>query len=258
MGLTSSLLIGRTALTASQVALQVTGNNIANAATVGYHRQRVGLSPLPGQSMGQNIFAGRGVAISEIRRVVDPALSARVRSSLADEQAAQVEVSILNTLESLTNELTGIDLSTELGRFFNAFSELANNPAGTATRATVIERGVSLASYVRSLRSDMIEARQQLESQLMTNVNRADELLGNIASLNGAIVTAELGRGEEGSLRDQRELLITELSELMDVAVVEQSSGAVDILVDSVPVVQGQVSRGLERRSTTWTRWRAS
>ena len=246
MGLTSSLLIGRTALTASQVALQLTGNNIANAATVGYHRQRIGLTPLPGQAIGPNIFAGRGVGVSEIQRLVDPALQARVRSSSSDEQAASVELSILNNLESLTNELSGIDLSSELSKFFNAFSELANNPSGTATRTTVIEQGVSLAAYIRSLRSDMIGARQQIEAQLGTNVQRADELLGDIASLNGAIVNSELGRGVEGGLRDQRDELIGQLSELMDITVIEQNNGSADILVDSVPVVQGTVSRGLK------------
>ena len=239
-------MIGRTALTASQVALQVTGNNIANAATVGYHRQRVGLTPLPGDQLTAGVFAGRGVGLSEIRRLVDPALQARVRSSRSDEQAAGVGLTILNTLESLTNELTGIDLSSELSAFFNSFSELANNPSGTATRTTVIERGVSLATYVRTLRSDLIEARVQIEKELGTNVQRADELLSNIASLNGAIVNSELGRGEEGNLRDQRELLLGELAELMDITVIEQADGAMSILVDSVPVVQGTVSRGLE------------
>ncbi len=246
MGLTSSLLIGRTALTASQVALQVTGNNIANAASPGYHRQRVGLTPLAGESLGQGIFAGRGVGVSEIRRLVDPALQARVRSSASDEQSAQVELSVLSTLESLTNELTGIDLSSEMSAFFNAFSELANNTTGTATRTAVIERGVSLAQYMRTLRSDLVEARQQIERELGVHVERADELLGEIASLNGSIVNSELGQGEEGSLRDQRDALIGELAELMDVTVIEQPSGSVDVLVDSSPLVQGTVTRGLD------------
>lgn len=245
MGLTSSLLIGRTALTASQVALQLTGNNIANAATVGYHRQRIGLTPLPGESIGASGFLGRGVGVSDIQRIVDPALQARVRASASDEQAANVELSILNNLESLTNELSNNDLSSQLSAFFNSFSELANNPAGTATRTTVVEQGVSLAAYIRSMRSDMIDQRQQIDTQLGTNVQRADELLSDIASLNGSIVNAELGRGQEGGLRDQRDELIGQLSELMDVSVVEQDNGSADILVDSVPVVQGTVSRGL-------------
>jgi flagellar hook-associated protein 1 FlgK len=246
MGLTSSLLIGRTALAASQVALQMTGNNIANATTPGYSRQRISTVPLAGEQFSSGVYLGRGVGVDDIRRVVDPALQARVRSSLGDEASASVEVSIMNNIESLTNELTGIDISSELTSFFNAFSELANNPSGVATRTTVVEQGASVASSIRSLRSDLIEMRTQLEQQLAFNVNRADELVSDIAGLNQAIVNAELGQGEESNLRDQRDALITELSGLLDISTVEQASGAVDVLVSSVPVVLGSTSRGLE------------
>ena len=246
MGLTNSLLIGRSALQASQVALQVTGNNIANAATAGYHRQRVMLEPSRSDLVGVNQFVGRGTGVREISRVIDPALQARVRSSISDEAAASVAMDAMTTIESLTNELTGIDLSTELSRFFNAFSELANNPAGTATRTAVVEQGASLASYLRSLRTDLVTERDTLDAQIVSAVERADQLVDEIAGLNGAIVNSELGRGEEGALRDQRDRLVTELTELIDATVVERETGAVDVLVASVPVVQGNVSRGLE------------
>ncbi len=245
MGLTSSLFIGRTALSASQVALQMTGNNIANAATPGYHRQRITLSPVSGERYGQNSIIGRGVGVEAIRRVVSPALIDRIRQSTSDEASAGVELDVMSQIESLTGELGDTDLSSELTRFFNAFSELANNPSGTALRSTVVEQGVSLASRVKALRGDLVDSRTQLEKELSTNVTAADGLLGDIAALNGAIVNAEQGQGEEGALRDQRDEKLRQLSELLDISVVEQPNGAVDVLVDSSPVVQGTVSRGL-------------
>lgn len=238
-------MIGRSALLASQVALQVTGNNIANAATPGYHRQRVSMIPAQGSNIGANMFVGRGVGVQEIARVVNPALQARVRASMGQEAAASVELSVLNTIETITNELTGIDLSSGLGAFFNAFSELANNPGGSAVRSAVVEQGSALAAQIRAMRGDLLRTREQIENQLQTNVKRADELLTEIASLNKAIVNSEQGRGEEGNLRDQRDRLVGELSQLIDISTVEQSSGAVDILIDSQPVVLGSVSKGL-------------
>jgi flagellar hook-associated protein 1 FlgK len=240
------LFIGRTALSASQVALQMTGNNIANAATPGYHRQRITMSPLSGESLGRGVFVGRGVGVEEIKRVVSPALMERIRQSASDEASAGIELDVMAQIESITGELGDADLSSELSRFFNAFSELANNPSGTALRSTVIEQGVTLASRVRSVRTDLINSRTQLEKELEANVRAADGLLGDIAALNGAIVNAEGGQGEEAGLRDQRDALLRQLSDLVDISVVEQGNGAVDVLVDSGPVVLGNVSRGLE------------
>lgn len=249
MGLNSSLLIGQSALTASQLALQITGNNLANIGTPGFHRQSAALSPIRGSEVLNGQFAGGGVLVSDIRRAINPALQARLRAGISDENAASAQQSVLLQLESLTNELTGIDLSSELDKFFNSFSDLANNPGAPVTHAAVIEQGATLAGYMRSLRSDLINQRTQIDDQIRQNVNRADELLGDIAELNVAIVNAENGVNTEGNLRDQRDVLIDELSGLMDVTVVEKESGAVDILVGSQPVVLGDTSRGLELRT---------
>ena len=87
MGLTSSLQIGRSALTASQVALQVTGNNFANASTPGYSRQLIALAPTQDARYGGYIL-GRGVGVAGITRQVDQALQARLWSGTSAEQFA--------------------------------------------------------------------------------------------------------------------------------------------------------------------------
>lgn len=245
MSLTSSLLIGRSALNASQAAIQVTGNNMANAATPGYHRQRAELGPVRGQRVGLG-FAGAGVEITRITRAIDPALTARFRGAIAHENAAAVERTVLNSIESLMNELTGDDLSSQMSRFFNAWSELANNPGSSVTRAAVVEEGANLAGFVNGLRSDLLAQRRQVEQQISFNVDRANTLLNQIAGLNMAVVNAEQGNATEGNLRDQRDMLLNELAGMLDVTVIERESGAVDVLVDSFPVILGTTARGME------------
>ena len=246
MGLTSSLLIGQSALAASQVALQVTGNNLANLSTVGYHRQVIGLSAMRGQQIGGGLFIGGGVGIGDIRRQIDSAIQARVRDSVSTEQAALVDLEIVSHLESVMNELTGVDLSSELIGFFNAFSEMANNPGANVTAATVVEQGSALSQQIRGMRREFHELRSQVDSQLRTAVSRADQLLTEIADLNRAITDSEGGGGQNGALRDQRDSLVDELSSLIDVTVIERESGSVDVLVDSAPVVLGGTARGLK------------
>lgn len=247
MSLSGSLLIGQSALTASQIALQVAGNNIANASTPGYSRQIAHLSTLRGTQFNTNTFVGRGVQVAGVNRAIDEALVQRLRNARSDTQAAQTEQQALSQIESLLNELTGSDLSSQLSEFFNAFSEMANSPGASVTRSTVIEQGASLSSYIRELRSQLTRQQGQVDTQVRIATERADTLLAQVAELNLAVTDAELGglAAEEGNLRDQRDAIISELADMMDITVLEQASGAVNILVGSTPVVFGDTSRGL-------------
>jgi len=246
MGLTASLQIGRTALTASQAAIQVTGNNLANAATPGYHRQVATVIPVRGAIEQENAFFGRGVRLQDISRQIDLSLQSRLRSAIADNEAATLEQSLLSQIESVLGELGEGDLSSQLSRFLNAFSELANNPNAAETRSLIVEEGVTLAAFTQRMRDSLFDLQSQVDDQLRTNVSKADDLLSRIAQLNSEITVSEAGRATNNSLRDQRDRLIDELSELIDISTIEKENGAVDVLVGSSPVVQGDVSRGLQ------------
>ncbi|MFM9958088.1 MAG: flagellar hook-associated protein FlgK [Phycisphaerales bacterium] len=252
MSLTASLYIGQSALAASQLALQVTGNNLANAATPGYHRQRVDMTAVQGQQVGPRQHAGRGVGVAEIRRIIDPALQARVRDAAAAEGAAQVRQSILDQIESVTTASPGAegsDVSGLMTRLFNSFSELANNPATPTARAAVVEQGAALAGQLQDVRRQLIGQRDQADAQLGDAVRQADGLLDQIAALNGAITTAEGGQGGlngNGNLRDQRDRLLSDLGELMDITVLDKGNGSVDVLVNSTPLILGTTVRPIE------------
>ncbi|HYE03713.1 MAG TPA: flagellar hook-associated protein FlgK [Phycisphaerales bacterium] len=250
MGLTSSLQIGRTALSASQVGIQVTGNNLANAATPGYSRQLALLAPMRDGASGGS-FIGRGVYVQGIRRQVDQALQARLWSGLAQESSAGIDFSLLSSVEATLNELSDSDLSSELSAFFGSWSELANSPSSASARGLVVQQGGSLASAMRTLRRDLGRLREQADAQLSTSVRRADELLSQVAGLNAEIVTTEGGGGQASGLRDQRDRLIGELNRYLDVSTIEHPSGAVDVLVGSTPVVLAGTSRGIELARST-------
>lgn len=250
MGLTSALHIGRSALHYAQAALQVTGNNMANAATPGFTRQTAVATPLRGERLNAFSFTGGGVMLSSIQRHVDEAVNTRIRSALGDEQRGLTRQSLLSQIESIQNELTGSDLSSALTRFFNAWSELANNPGDLSVRTLVIEEGVSLAERLRDVRGEYTQVRTQIDRDAAQQVARADEILTEIASLNLSIAQAEQGQGTASSLRDQRDRLIDELAGLMDVSVVQQPSGTVDLFVGSTPLLLGSTSRGVTLRTT--------
>ena len=249
MGLTSSLLIGRSGLNAAQTGIQVAGDNLANAATPGYSRRSVALVSAAGPYLGPELYNGQGVLVDRITRAIDPAILSRLRSSVSEEAAARASYDTLSQVELVLGTSGGEGLSTQLGRLFDSFSELSNAPTSAESRTLIVQTGQSVASYIRGLRGDLVTLRDQIESQVASAVERADGLLTELAEVNGAITRSELGRGENSSLRDQRDHLVQQISELLDVSVQERDSGAVDLYVGSTPIVlQGQsLGLGIER-----------
>jgi flagellar hook-associated protein 1 FlgK len=184
MSLTSALQIGRTGLAASQAAIEVTGNNLANVATKGYHRQRVELVPAGDQRISRQAFIGRGVQISQIVRQVNESLENRLRLGIADQSGAQITQDILTQVEMIHNELGEGDLSSRLGQFFAAWSELANAPDSVAQRSLVAQQGQSMALFIGDLRSRLVEYSQNVDEQIGAAVNAVSDVLARIEQLN--------------------------------------------------------------------------
>jgi flagellar hook-associated protein 1 FlgK len=246
-----ALQIGRSAMLASQAGIQVAGNNMANAATPGYRRQVAGMTPARSDRIGPQSFVGTGVLLRDITRVVDGALQSRVRTALSREAGADIDRRFLSAIESLQNELGDRDLSSQLTGFLNAFSELANNPNDDAVRSVVLRKGAALADRIQGLRGDYARVRDEIDRSLAASVRSAEGILDRIATLNVQIAQTEQGAGQANGLRDARDQLVNELSALLDVSVVEQANGMLDVLVGSIPIVLGGTSRGIELRTRT-------
>ena len=242
MSLTSAIHIGRTALTSSQIGLQIAGNNVANAATPGYSRQVGRLAPLRGALDYPQVSIGMGVQTLAIERQVDEALVARLWSTTSDQAAADTVLNLYSQVESILGELGDNDLSSELSAFFRSWSERANQ---TRSDASVIQQGEKLATFMRRIRNDLADQRAQGERQLAGAVEACNAMLDQIAELNRAITDAEISGHPANVLRDQRDQLITELSALLPVSVVDRGREGSDVLVGSVPVVLGGQSRGV-------------
>jgi flagellar hook-associated protein 1 FlgK len=251
MSLVGALHLGRSGLTASQSALQVVGNNLSNAATVGYSRQSAVIVPGAEVQLGADAFVGTGARLQSIIRHVDQALIARVRASQSDTSAAQTRQELLTQIESIHAELSDNGLSNRLNEFFSAWEDLANNPSDAGLQALTVSQGRSLAEYINSMHGDLVTLRTQVDDSITSTVNAANDLLDRIALLNRQIVITDAGTGAVNGLRDERDRLIDELSELVDVQTIEQSTGAVDVLVNSLPVVLAGQSRGLEAEFRT-------
>lgn len=251
MSLSNSLQIGRSALLATQTAISTTGNNLSNVSTRGYHRQVVDLNPAADSEIQNGIFIGRGVQVANIVRQINEALETRIRNGVSDEAGSAVQKDILSQIEALQNELSDVDLSSHLSEFFNAWSELANDPEDFSLRTIVMQQGQTVADYMRNLRGDLGKLRLQVDDAINAAADAADDILTRLEQVNAQIITAERGMGGANALRDQRDALLADLSQYVEISTVEQPSGSVDVFVGSLPVLLNGKSRGLEVQRTT-------
>jgi flagellar hook-associated protein 1 FlgK len=254
MSLLGTLQVGKSALAVQQAALQVTGNNIANAGNADYTRQVATLAPSRDQQIQPGMFVGTGVDLTGIKRQIDEALNARLRSSISDSQAADTTQQWLGRVESVFNELSDQDLSTQMSTFFNSWSNLANKPQDISLRQVVLQNGGSLAGQFQSLRNQLTSLQGDVDDRLTGLVKNADQLASQIADLNQQIVNAEGGAGDAGGgangLRDQRDAVLKQLSNLLDVTTTEDK-GVINVYVGSEPLVIGNNSRGVGLKTST-------
>lgn len=238
MGLSSALSVGRTALEAYQAALQVAGQNIANVGTPGYTRSSVRLAAIPGQTFSAGQL-GQGVRVNSIRRNINEALQARLRTAISDVSAASVERDALNQIEGVLDPLGDRNLGSLISDFFGSLNDLQNSPDNTATRGIVVNTAQSLVQRIRDTRGQLISFRGQINSEITTAANRADQVASEIADLNKRIVVAEAGsNGQAGALRDQRDQLLEELADTFEIQTREQPNGAVNVYIGNESLIQ--------------------
>jgi flagellar hook-associated protein 1 FlgK len=250
MSLIGALNVGKSALAVQQAAIQVTSNNIANAGSAGYTRQSAATGPVRDQQLQPGVFIGAGINLESISRQIDQALEGRLRGSISDQEAAETTQQWLGRVESLFNELSDQDLSTQLSTFFNAWSNLANKPQDIGLRQVVIQSGDTVAKWFTDLRRQLSSLQTDVDARLKAQTDQANSLAQQAADLNQQIVIAEGGAGGQANgLRDQRDTVLKQLSQLADIKTVERDAGVVDVYVGSEPLVIGTQNRGVALRS---------
>ena len=238
--------IGISGLNAAQTAFDIIGNNIANAATEGYHRQRLNLTPSY-MSQVDSVILGGGVDIAGITRLIDEFLQQEVfRQQSTLEQLSQ-EVNTLRTVESSFGELSdGNSLGTALDDFFNALQDLSAHPTETIWQNQAVSSAQTLAAKFRTLGQFLTTLESQISLQAGNAIDKVNALTGKIAELNGEIHRQEISSGQAYNLRDQRDQCISELSKLVNIETQSREYGVVDVRIGGLPAVVGTSAFGLE------------
>ncbi len=242
--------IGRSALAAYQSVINVTGQNIANVGNADYTRQSGRLAALHGVT-DYGPAPGAGIEVAALTRHIDQALESRLRVARGDQTAAQTEYDALSQVESLYNELTDYDLSTQLNAFFQSFSDLATDPTETTARDLVLSAADTVVGTFRRLRTSVLTQINDLNDTATQTVAQINQITSEVARLNTQIVTTEArAPGGAAALRDRRDALLRQLGELVEIRVREQDNGLATVYAGSEPLVDFDRARELTTQTT--------
>ena len=248
MSLFSAIQLANNALRAQQIGLQVTGQNIANANTPGYIREEVIFSPAPTQRIG-NLRLGLGVEVQGVVQKIDRFLENRLRNAASDRASGEVEQEAYAQLEGLIGELGDTDLSTSLNNFFGSIHEILNQPESVISRNLAVLQGKTLSGDINRLDSRVRELRKDVNGRISNIAADINRLVEDIRELNIQITeteASETSHSDAVGLRDERGLALSQLSELIDITVTENSTGAVNVYVGGDFLVFEGLSRQVE------------
>jgi flagellar hook-associated protein 1 FlgK len=236
--------IARTALLAHQTSLQVVSHNVANAETPGYSRQRPMLSAnTPVRMPYGNI--GTGVSFDGIERQRDVLLDQSFRSAASLLGESTTRRDLLSQVEGIFGEPADAGMSASLDQFWSAFSDLSASPGSLSAKAVVQQRGKQVAQLFNDYDTQLTQTRNQSMSRLGATVDQVNQFAEQVAELNGRIVTAEATGTVASDLRDQRDLLIDNLSRMVGARTEPQRDGSVSVMVANSTLVDGTSARPL-------------
>ncbi|MBR6329336.1 MAG: flagellar hook-associated protein FlgK [Lachnospiraceae bacterium] len=218
------LQIGYSGLTAYQAALNTTGNNIANVETKGYSRQ------VTNQKASQALrtytsygMAGSGTTITSIEQVRNSYYDMKYRNATTSMGEYEIKSLYNSQIENYFNDdgVTIQGFSTIYDKFYNALEDVQNNPGDVSTRTEFIGQAKALCEYFNTAAENLAALQEDTNSQIKTVVEQISSLAEQIATLNHEINIIELKGLAANELRDQRNVLVDELSKYVDVEVSE-------------------------------------
>jgi flagellar hook-associated protein 1 len=217
--LTALLNLSQTALQASQAAIDITSNNVANANTPGYADQVAVWRENDSISLSARASAGEGSSVSALSQR-DAVLNQRIHQQTQLESSSSAESAALNDLQSIfgitasTTSAVSTTLGTDVNSFFGSLSSLQASPANASVRQSVIGAASTLAYDFNTASSQIAQQTAGLNQQVSTTLTQVNTLTTSIAALNLQIESIS-PNSDAGTLEDQRQQDLAQLSSLI-------------------------------------------
>ncbi len=246
MPLMGSLYVGSSGLQTSQNALNTTAHNLTNTETTGYVRQQVQQSTRSYLQLSVDVRSvnnkqvGLGVTYSRVKHIRDYFLDKIYRRESGRSMFYEVSTEVMEEVEGQLGELHGEAFQTSIEDFWTAVQELAKDPASSVTQGLFVQRGAELIQRAQAVYKGLSAYQDNLNMQVKDQVDKINSYGKKILQLNEAIRKIESGGIEQANdLRDTRDQLLDELSEMANINYGESVNGDVWVQIEGVDFVKG-------------------
>ena len=246
MGLMSSLYVGVSGLNVSQNGLNTTGHNLSNVETEGFVRQQTVLQTSQYIKVGESYISpmqtGLGVEAATVRQVRDLFLDKSYRTELGRQGFYDSQYETIHEIESLMGELEGVAFQDSMEEFWSNLSELAKEPDSLVKRASLVETSVSFIERSENIFKQLSDYQLNLNEKISNYVTRINEIGTEISELNDKICFYESNGVENANdLRDVRNSLLDELSQMVSITYKENEDGRVTVNAEGMPFVTEEI-----------------
>lgn len=242
-GLLATMFVATGAMAADQGALEATTNNAANVNTPGYSRQVPILEETPPVIIG-NLTVGTGVSLTQLESIRDPILQLRIQQETGQQGQLNASVGALSQTQTLFTAGAS-DIGAQISNLFSSISQLSTDPSSVSLRQGVLTAASNLTSTFNNTASNLEAQRSSLDLNVVQSIGQVNTLTQQIAGLNGQISTLQNVGRDAGTFIDQRDVLINQLSALIDVSQIKSDSGITLTTSNGTALVAGNQSFSL-------------
>ncbi len=229
-GLNSIMDTSLSALYAAQAGMSTSSHNIANVNTQGYSRQDVTFAARRPDILPYGAL-GRGVEITGIRRIQDEFLMNNMRIQSSRLASYSATDSTLYEIEAILGSVDNDHLGDAMNEFFNAWNTLATPPVSESNKYNVVAKAESLVRDFHAINDSLDDLEANIDDNIQLEISNLNNLLHSVAGMNEQIMAAESNGEPANDLRDQRDLLINQISEIAEVSVLEREDGTKDVIL---------------------------
>lgn len=226
----------------NQLSLDTTGHNITNASTEGYSRQSVNLAATRGQQVSSiygQVMVGTGVDSTSIQRARNIYADKQYWSETAQQQYYKTAQTNYDKVEAIFNDSGNTGIKNAVTEFYNAWNDLSTSASTSSNRVAVIEKGNVLADRIKTASQQLQEQINSQYDDMSLSVTQINNYTDQLVKLNQNIMTTEATGASANDLRDQRDLIVDNLSKYMNLNVYEDDKGMYSIVSNGITMVGG-------------------